>query len=347
MNHRNIKRALGLQMAFLLFPVLTNAAEIGLDSIPPGFAIPSNPATNYLGSNPTEISSPVTARQFESEIVNAIDSSGRIKQGFAMQFALWPLILPNGITLAEYQRPRGYAMANTQLSLATEKSSGDSSSTDAALGLNVTWWNQGDLFASKDFTDEIKAEDAKCPPPVGPEDTERNWSCRDSVERLLKNDWKKKIRWNAGGLATSAAVGWNLKRSRADSLDWTGILLLATGSLRLGDWGKLLGQIGYEFRNNMIDSLTSNGIRFGSKLVFGGRSINGYGEYDGVINIVKHEGLFDRTDGKISAGVEYMVLNNFWISTGLGYGVLGASEKDVITIANLKWGTATGPKIAK
>ena len=101
-------------------------------------AIPSNPAVTFIGASPTEISRPATAAGLAGDLLNSIDREGNVKQGLALDFTPWWVIPGLRIPLQDYQERRGkYILANTQISLATAKSSGEVGAL-AALRAGVT-----------------------------------------------------------------------------------------------------------------------------------------------------------------------------------------------------------------
>jgi len=100
----------------------------------PAYNIPDDPAFAFLGATPKKVASPGTVSKLGLAIADGIDIEGRVNTGLAVSF------LPSNIVRYS-PRPEkyrngtpGFWLYNTQFSLATVRSSGDTGSTDLGYG---------------------------------------------------------------------------------------------------------------------------------------------------------------------------------------------------------------------
>lgn len=120
------------------------------------YAMPELPALTFIDAGAAKIVRPVLPRALATELVNGIDSAGRVKQGLAIAIAPWAL-LGQRITLQQYQKDYGkYLAANTQVSLGTVRVAGNAAATDLGLGLRLTLLDGSDPMRAPEFTDSVR-----------------------------------------------------------------------------------------------------------------------------------------------------------------------------------------------
>ncbi|TGE20561.1 hypothetical protein E5K00_21440 [Hymenobacter aquaticus] len=120
------------------------------------YAFPELPALTFIDAGSAKISRPVIPRGLATELVNSIDSMGRVKQGLALALAPWSL-LDKSITLQDYQKKPGqYILANAQVSLGTVRVAGDAHATDLGIGARVTLIDKSDPMRDTAFTNSIR-----------------------------------------------------------------------------------------------------------------------------------------------------------------------------------------------
>ena len=120
------------------------------------YAMPELPALTFIDAGAAKIMRPVIPRALATELVNGIDSAGRVKQGLAIAIAPWAL-LGQRITLPQYQKDYGkYLAANTQVSLGTVRVAGNAAATDLGLGLRLTLLDGSDPMHAPEFTDSVR-----------------------------------------------------------------------------------------------------------------------------------------------------------------------------------------------
>jgi hypothetical protein len=145
----------GLAVALALLACAPAAAQL------PEYNVPDDPAFTFLGTSPKKIDNPGTVRALGMAFANGIDVNGRVQSGLALSFAPWDVLrLP--ITVGEYEQgsPRfiGY---NTQVSLGTVRSSGDSASTDLAAGIRTILFGP-DPLADREYRARVRAVQSRC-----------------------------------------------------------------------------------------------------------------------------------------------------------------------------------------
>ena len=103
----------------------------------PAYNVPDDPAFAFLGATPKKVASPGTLSKLGLTLAEGIDIEGRVNTGLAVSF------LPSNI-IRYSPRPESYRngtpgfwLYNTQFSLATIRSSGDTGSTDLGYGARM------------------------------------------------------------------------------------------------------------------------------------------------------------------------------------------------------------------
>jgi hypothetical protein len=119
-----------LLTVLLTYPVASSAQL-------PAYNPPDDAAFAFLGATPKKVDNPGTLTKLGVALANGIDGSGRAQGGLAVSF-LPTTILGWSPTPERYRSGSiPFALYNTQLSVASLKATGDTSSTNMALGLRV------------------------------------------------------------------------------------------------------------------------------------------------------------------------------------------------------------------
>jgi hypothetical protein len=322
----------------------------GSDSVPQqevwNFAVPETPATSYLDAGTTTISRPLTARDLATELVNLVDSSGHVKQGFAIAFTP-SYLLGHRIPLDKYRRTGPYALANTQLSLAAVRSSGDSASTEVAFGVRIIFMDGSDPMRDREFTSALDSVMRECEPgdeaPVAGNVVTNDDRARvaEAFETCAQPGADKLLsgflagHWNASSFGIGAATGVMFEDSKFSQVSSTGVAGWAAGSIQLGRSGLIVGQIKLESRRPPDGSGSTTLLRQGARMVFGGSSVNFFAELSGDTRIGGKKG--DHSGGRWTGGVEFKAGSEIWIATGFGSDFKPDEADRVVILANLRW----------
>jgi hypothetical protein len=307
-------------------------------------AIPSNPAVTFIGASPTEISRPATAAGLAGDLLNSIDREGNVKQGLALDFTPWWVIPGLRIPLQDYQERRGkYILANTQISLATAKSSGDDNDTDLGLGLRTVFFDDADFMKSRKFIAELDRRRQECEPPDQPEDLGAYEECLDRVFLEWREQWLDQRRpWNRSALAMALATSLQLGGSQIDNAEWSGIGVWMTGALRLARWGQLGGQVEYDYRMQGSGESLNHFLGAGVRGLAGGPSFAVSVEYWGRMNLSGPNG--DRYSDRLTVAVEYRIGENTWLSSGMS-GSIAETGEGLSLLSSLRWEILSGPTL--
>ena len=310
-------------------------------------AVPESPAFIFLGASPTRVTRPGATRDFAAALLTGVDDQGKAQNGFALEATAIDIIPGVNVSLPRYRRWENFVAANTQLSIGTARSAGDSASTDLALGVRVTLLDQGDPMLYDSFTVPVGAKLRECTNvnPDLPDDRVEATiqACSDSVMAAEYRDWTRK-HWNARRVAVGGATGTRLVNSAFDETDGLGAQLWLVGANPVGSAGQAIGQLTYRHRTPVGDSAVQNLFSYGLRMIFGSPTFNGFGEVIGENP--------SGTDGERrtlwSGGVEFRVGTNLWLSTGLGarYNELSGETKSVV-LANLRWGMTSESRFAE
>ena len=312
------------------------------------YVIPDAPAFTYLGAAPTSIARPSAARDLALAVAEGIDSTGRARRGLAIDVVPW-LLFPKRVTNAGYRTRLGdFVYANTQLSLGTTRSTGDSASTDLAVGLKTNLANGADPLRDAALGDRIDAAVAECRTtsrtPEGRPDGARLEGCADkavgdSVARWLDEEGH----WNDVALTVAGAFGARLTESRIDQLVGRGGAVWATLALPVGArFGQLLVQGRGDLLRGARGADDTTAFSGGARLGVGATSVNGFVEMVGSWRSAGD----DRATQQWSAGVELRVAEALWLSTGFGsrYDALTSGNRAVL-LANVRWNTTSAPRL--
>ena len=300
------------------------------------YAVPESPAFTFLQLTPAEVSRPASAHAFGTALLNAITPSGVVAQGLALDVAPWTYIPGVSITLPDYQR-RGllYALANTQLSLATARAAGDSMDTDVGLGVRVTLFNNADPMADPAFTAELTRRLAKCDPAGFPDEAAVAQAklCVGEVNRTYREEWQRK-HWNGASLGIAFAGGLRFDDSRLGSASSNGVAGWVTGGIPFGSSVQLLGQLRYDSR----DGDAVDGVSFGGRAFYGTPSRHAFLEVNRTAT--------DSAGTNWTGGFEFRATEGLWLSTGFGSRsdpVSGAQRS--VVIADMRWNIDNRPRI--
>lgn len=129
----------------------TNRSAIALS-----YTVPEAPALTFLGLSSAKMTRASTPKDFGAALLSAIDSTGKIQNGFALGATLWSLVPGATVGLGSYQHNRlAYLFANTQLSLGAVRTSGDTAATNVAVGVRTTLVDHSDPMTDNEYVDPL------------------------------------------------------------------------------------------------------------------------------------------------------------------------------------------------
>lgn len=314
--------------------------------------VPESPAFTFLGANPSKVNHPYTPRDLAATLLSAVDSSGGLKQGFALGVTPWYLIPGIRITPEEYAANRlKYLLAWTQLSLGTVRSSGDSASTDLALGIRMTLLDRGDPWTDRNFAPDVEAVFEACRL-----EHPSNSATLDEVEKAraacirekfkaLRDAWVERHK-STVSLSLGAATGWRFDQSRVsdrDNMGWSA--WAALGWRREKRW-RVIGQLQYDYRSAIDSQPSGKTLAYGARAALGSERLNTFVEVVGTRGFSLPAGA-DKGKGNWSWGIEARIAENTWLSTGLGstFDDQDAPER-IVVIANIRWGITSAARLS-
>ena len=352
MPHRP-HRLTALGVALIIAPTALAAQGSSSDTalVPLTFSVPEAPAFTFLGIAPAKVSRASSARDLGAALVNGTDSTGRVLTGIALGATLWTLLPNVKIGLDTYQRrPAAYALANTQLSLGTARATGDTASTDLALGLRTTLVDRSDPMTSRAFVASLTAAlrtclDAVTGPSLGaPSGDDAAVECAGKANKRLRAEWFR-MHWNAPALSWGIGTGWRLPRSELSGLDPLGASTWLSGAVPLGRSGQVLGQLQYDRRNARDDGDATNLLTYGVRAVRGTKQYNLFAEVAGTRRFETAAGV-SRSNAQWSGGIELELLPDYWLSTGVGKRYTAQGEPDrMVLLANMRWGISSKARL--
>jgi hypothetical protein len=321
----------------------TRADSLGAETAE-SFAVPESPAFTFLSASPATIARPTSVRDFTAALIDGVDERGRVRQGFALEITPFYVIPGFRISREQYMR-RGwnpqYILANTQLSLGTVRSGGDSADTDLAVGIRAMLHDGGDPWRDQGFRGAVGSAFLRCAPTdptAGSEEEDRE--CLRVVLDSLRADFTRR-HWNAPRVALAAAHGSRLGESRLSDMSDIGDRVWALGSYPLGPTGQLIGYLEWKRVRAQEDVGAYTSLSYGGRALIGGSSFNAFYELVGESRPgAADDGIAERASSW-SAGIEFRAAEELWLSTGIGRKADVSPEPDrVVVIANLRWGIA-------
>jgi hypothetical protein len=345
------------------------------------FSVPEIPATSLLGLGPMTIVRPGTPKDFASNVINAIGADGRVRQGLALEASLG-LLKQFRVPLSVYQRSkRARIVSNILLSLATSRPTGDTASTDLAWGLRAPLIDRGDVFADSAYTRRFGDALVGCAPKSPPDFVPRNTGlsqaqvdsqfaaikplvdalnaaqigCAEKAAERLGKEAAREL-WNAPNLYIAYAGNVRLVNSRLSDRQRVADRVWLTGAFPLSALGrdapvvKATQAIFYAdyTRRQAIDTLKEySALAYGARLAYGSPSANVFVELLGEHRSEVAAAAKANSNGW-SAGLEILVSDELWISTGFGKRAdeLLKPDKTVI-VANIKWGMSKKSFLAR
>ncbi len=334
------------------------------------YSVPESPAFTFLNVSPAKIARPTTSRDLSASIVNAIDESGRVRQGLAIEFQP-SAVMHTTMSLSEYQR-RGLAsiVANTQMSLASVRSSGDSTATNLSYGIRIPIVDFADPMADSKFTDSVIAGFRHCkgpPPPLPPRRTaderaeaqvtglqaqlssveaelatlrtrqveDSIKACNQGVMQRVQTEYTKS-HWNALHVSIAAAGGQQLASSTLTRNSSLGTSVWAVAGVPLTTIGEFIAYSQWADVTHGTVSLRARSLAYGGRLVAGLPTFNAFVEAVGD-HVYSSVSATIPSSRSWSGGLEFRVADQLWLATGFGKnGELKGGPTAVI--ANLRWG---------
>lgn len=325
------------------------------------YQIPQSPAFTLLGMSPTKIATPASLHDLSVDLLNGLDASGAIVQGFALEVG--PAEVTRTFpTLREYQDSFAKrSWYNTRVSIGTKKADGgvesdDIGATDICIGVRTSLFDGSDPLRDPQFTQEIATilNDALEELPPGASDADRITIQDRATKKYsqLGQKWSRE-HWNASRVELAVASAWAAKASVLKNTQFAGFGSWITCSLPVGSWVQILGQL--ELRGTRLPKesgqlSTDVTIQGGGRLNIGSARVNGFAEV-----VLGHppdesdgsdsEEPLDEPDGSSSFGIEYRIADGVWLTTGIGqeFGT-GDAEPSTI-IAGLRWGMASKARL--
>jgi len=309
------------------------------------FSVPESPAFTFLNTSPAEITRPSTPREFGAAVLSGVDENGRPVQGFALEFSPFPVIPGFSVPLRSYQRNfLDRVSYRTQISFGAVRAGGDDASTDLALGVRSTLFDDADPMQSSRFTDSLASSMMKCIPDEPGQDSTVALSCIEEAIAATRTQWTD--RWNGRRLVVAVAFGQRFVNSDPKDRQGLGWSAWALGSNPLGEWGVLLGYLQLGRRYQVPGSPSFSSLRFGGRVVVGSGGINGFLEAIGESRF-NASAAADDAGTSWSAGLEVRATDGVWISTGFGQRNAAAAAPDrLMLIANLRIGISKAPRFS-
>lgn len=314
--------------------------ELSEDIVQSTYAVPKIPALEIISADPNTIARPTTAREFATSLYNAIDATGNVKQGLA--FEIKPnYIFKEPIDLNNYQNNKmAYMLENTQISIATVATSGDSSSTDLSWGIRIVIFDKTDPMVNQAFTQAVAQQFLAEAAPENPDTSDGDVEVGTLASILNRYQLEfAAAHWNDSWLMVAYAGGTRLSGSNITQGKIVGHRAWLAGGLKLGHYGQLGYQASWsrELKTESTQYFNELGLSSRLTLQLGKPTINFYAE-------ASYQPLLNKDDFKNnpevnvdksfvwSSGFEFKVSNGLWATAGLGKDAERIAGQDNIQI---------------
>jgi hypothetical protein len=318
------------------------------------YALPTAPAIALIGGSTEGIARPTTPKDLATTMTNAVDASGRVMQGVALEFGR--TVLARNVDRETYLSPLGFVRANTALSLGTARVAGDSASTNLGIGVRVLLLNRSDPLV-RDGSKEALASLQRCLDaydPNSPEPVRQQQPVRDCYASVATADSVAQLKWildhwNAWSVGVAYAYAAHLGNSEFGNrtpFGWSASAVVAAPlclsearTAALCRHGQLLLQLAHDSRDSLsaTEAGSSRSV-LGARLNIGTARIGFFAEL-----LAARYGASSgshASKSEWSGGLEWRVNDDLWASTGLGtrYDLAVATEK-VVVFAGLRFNT--------
>jgi hypothetical protein len=215
-------------------------------------SVPESPAFAILGLTPQTVVRPSNTQELAASLLSGVDRHGNFQSGLALDFAPYPLLYGDAVTLGQYQRnPDGFNptrfLWRLQTSAATAKgASTEDKSIRLSLGVRLTPWDLGDprldsstinparrgvIDCYKDVAKAVTGVPIDPGDPTAIAEADKrlkagSQTCREEAAKYL---------WNNSSFSFGAAPTWISTDGTADNLESNG--------------GGVWASVGYGFEN--------------------------------------------------------------------------------------------------
>jgi hypothetical protein len=323
------------------------------------FAVPSSPALQFIGASPAKIERPSSGPEIFTSLLSAIDTAGRVQQGFALDLAPAQFVWRT-MDAAEYASTGGFILANTTLSTGTARASGDSGSTMVGFGVRTVFLDYSDPLSrsaseagDKALWDAMntclrggRPEGPERPVPAGEVKDVR--SCLARADSTFRAEYRR-LHWNDFALSAGLATGFGLKNSEWKGRESLGYAAWIAGAAPLClqvrpagicNGGQWIAQVHRERRDSTFDGAGHDRTAAGVRVVWGSGVFNVFAEGS---QLWVHDAPEDADESytEWSGGLEFRLAEDMWVATGFGGRFNDATqESDVSVIANLRFNVA-------
>jgi len=338
------------------------------------YAIPEIPATSILAGTPQTITRPVTPKDFASALISGVDQDGKVRQGLALEVSVGLFHLLQ-TSLSEYQASwYNRVRSNTLFSLATVRSSGDTTSSDVGWGVYMPLFDGGDPLANPKYTSQLGSAMLRCAPTTplavkpntagmnpeqiadamrkyeaaraagdtagDPTRAELQLSCLENVAQKLGKQAAKET-WNAARLFLAYAGSVRLAQSSVTDRQRLADRFWLTGGWPLYPSVQVIGYLDYTHHRAVENVGAFSSAQYGGRVNVGSATFNGFYELLGQ-SAGDAGSLPRKRSSSWSAGVEFLATEGMWISTGFGKRADDLLKPDrTAIIANIRWGFAS------
>lgn len=168
--------------------------------------------------------------------------------------------------------------------------------------------------------------------------------CRENKE-FVSNLWNKSS-WSIG-----IAPTFITKTGNTQDYGYSGLGAWTSVSYGIKDYAQLIAQIQYRNKeqipvpNSQGSFFEQDNLSFGSRLRFGTPNFNGNVEGLYIFNNYK-SGKKDDDVFRYSAGIEFKVTTNFWLSMNIGSETGNSNGNKLFALGDIKWAYEATPSLA-
>jgi len=228
-----------------------------------------------------------------------------------------------------------------EVSLGTTKDDGDPASTDGALGVRLTFMDNGDPMRDPTYTKEIGDVIDQCAPSMPGEDGATQLKCMADKSKDIRANYAGK-HWNANRVQGAFAIGSQIAGSGIEHMRYSRFSAWVVGGtpfVSSQHFGYLVFEVKYD---GVKFPEAAEELTYGTRAIVGTSHMTAFLELTGLHNFEK--GAMTPNQHKWSAGVDLNVSGSTWVAVGFGdtFGDEGVST----LFANLKWATSDADRFS-
>ncbi len=324
-------------------PVRTAAQEATTADARLNFSIPDIPAFKIVDDDPSTIMKPSNLREVTVAVSNFL-LGGRVLPGsFAAEFAPMMLIEGDSLSLKEYDSTS--FLNSIRVSLATQRLSATTGSTQASFGLRFTLYDDSDPRSDTEYIRRLSdialninrvaaADPSMSLPPTESVSRYSNVNDIATLEAALedaRSDYKDTA-WNNNIVEFALAVSGTSADSLLEDIIGTGVGGWLVGGFGIGRSAQLQVGANALLGRDTLGKMKELNLSLSARLYAGWNELKFFAQGQYTSRTTFPSSSFLTLGGEVNLG------QSFWLEFGVGYNSEAEGKSNFVPKFNLQWG---------